>query len=421
MALDERLLARRMGQLPDSEAERLHGELGRLSTWWLADPVLDRLRAIIGHEPGRNRSLLDGEFAVLFARIDGPEWLQPAFALPLRWADGHAADDPKLPAHLRALADRIRRAVLRSPTAALPTLHLGAGCPDLSRLDMPADSAGAVLYASLHCAMHRVAPCPTRTASAALGTLGLDSIAGIEAKTHAAARIGIAEIAIAPRQGFDAMRCAKDVRLIPVAGASGEAQLAYVASLLDAPPTRGSFEERRDWYNRTPGRGSVEKLDFYSSALVRDLADAIRKAGPVPELDTLILCAGRVVEPMLLAAESLRARRVILLHDDAGEASAAERSRPHFSRLTCRPQVELLPTGIGVGPERLDELLRERVRPDERLGIDITPGPKHIAIYLERFARAWNGTHPCRCSYITSDTRHGVAIYGERDRLVFLA
>lgn len=409
--------------LTDDELLGLDAVLGRLAVWWLSDASIARTEFIHG---GRRRpapSLLEGEFAVLFQRLADHSWLQPALALPLRWTLDRDADESWLPRQLRSLAIHVRE---RMPPAGAPLepgrfrLALGAGCPNLADLDMPADSAGAVLYAALRCAMHEVSPSMTSTASARLGTLGLEGVDGIDEKCIAAARIGITEVAVARAQETPRSPSNASVKLRPLSGVSITEQLAKLVEALDAPPYEGAFEQRRDWYNRMPPGGSEQHTRFYAASLVKDLASRIRDNSVPPDLDTLVLYAGRIVEPLLLAAETLRAERVILLHSDDGKESAPERSLALFAHLSRRPSIERVRLKRDATQRDVSVQLSQVLRHDERIGIDITPGPKDVAFYLERFARAWKGPHRCTCTYITSSTDNGRARYGVSDRLLIL-
>lgn len=409
--------------LTDDQLLGVDAALGRLSSWWLSDPCVERIRAIEGGRGRATPSLLDGEFAVLFQRITDRPWLQPAFAVPLRWTTDPGCDESALPSELQMLARHIRENMPRAGAPNHPTrfrLGIGAGCPSLADLDMPAESAGAVLYAALRCAMHAVSPSQRNTASAKLGALGIESVTGIEDKCRAAARIGIREIAVARTQPVDATRLSPAVTIRRLDGASISEQLANLTTALDAPPTEGTFEQRRDWYNRTPAGSTRLHSSFYAESLVRDFAHHIREKAAPPDIDTLVLFAGRIIEPLLLATETLRAERVILLHADDGEDSARERSLSLLRQLSRRPSIEPVRLQRYSDQRELHGLLHGLLHANERIGIDITPGPKDVAIYLERFARAWQGKHKCVCTYIASHTENGRGVWGVNDQLVVL-
>jgi len=409
----------------DDDVLELHARLGRLSSWWLDEDCLSRIRTIEGAASCPTPELLAGEFAVLLKGTISRAWLQPAFAVPMRWTSESDRDDPRLPTSFRQLAAQIRRIAadsMKSRTAsALQVdrffLVLGEGCPDLSAQKIPAESAGAAMYAALHCAVHAVQPDRTKTASATLTLFGLEPVDGIDEKARAASRLGITQLLVAADQKHSCGDGVDSLRIVHAAGATPNEQRAQLLELFDTPPYDAPYKARRDWYNRTPTR---RRSEFYAAQLVREIAERAREQVALPDLDTLVICAGRVVEPLLLAAEAMRANRVILLHFDQGEMSAIERSRPLFDYLTHKPQVESIPLHREIGQDALHALLRERLSPLERIGIDITPGPKDIAIYLERFSRAWTGTTPCSFTYITSHTDNGRAIYGELDRVVVL-
>jgi hypothetical protein len=268
--------------------------------------------------------------------------------------------------------------------------------------------------------MHGVSPSIQSTASARLGTLGLEGVDGIEEKCIAAARVGITEVAVARTQETPRSPSNAAVKLRPLFGGSITEQLANLVAALDAPPYEGTFEQRRDWYNRMPPGGSEQHTRFYAGSLVKDLASRIRENSAPPDLDTLVLYAGRIVEPLLLAAETLRAERVILLHSDDGKDSAPERSQELFAQLSRSPSIERVRLNRDATQHDVSAQLLQVLRHYDRIGIDITPGPKDVAFYLERFARAWKGPHRCTCTYITSSTDNGRARYGVSDRLLIL-
>jgi hypothetical protein len=423
MRIEPRFLDEISKSPSDHELGELHRRLGQLTAWWLHDDCVARLRASNGPGAVPAPTLLEGQFAVLFRRTLKRPWLQRAFALPLRWSNRVDSDDPRLPQELRDLADKVRRLTVGAGAAHEPKeffLELGDGCPDLSRLNMPAASAGAAMFAALHCAIHRVQPDRTKTASAELGIVGLEPVDGIEEKAHAAARLGIRELVVAPEQPEVRLEGCLDLEIRRLSGRTMDEHRAKLIEVFDAPPYGAPFEQQLDWYNRMPGRSSDTRTAFYTKCLVRNIAERARAAVELPDIDTLLLCAGRVVEPVLLAAEALRARRVLLLYMDAGDQSAAKRSEASFSELTMKPKVELVGIRRDIDALSLHSQLLGLLSPHESVGVDLTPGPKDIAIYLERFARSWTGHQPCACTYITSHTENGRAVYGKHDRIVML-
>lgn len=397
--------------------------LGRLAAWWLHDDARQR---VLGY-PGQDSllptpSLQKGEFLALFETKETAGWIDISFGIPLKWRRG-PVHDPRLPPSLRAVAETAPLTLnLDSERGEADSwkLHLGDGCPDLSGFDaneLPAESAGAIVHAALRCCLRGAVPALDVTASATIGAYGLTSVSGLDSKLRAARRLRMSRLFAAPSQEFTAV---PDIEVVRAKDVARSAQLDEIASALDAPPIDGSFEERRDWYNRMGGRASPERVRFYADHLVRDLAELLRLTSELPDLDTLVICAGRVVEPILLAAETMRAERVVLLHTDDGEASAAKQSTAYFRRLSRCPKVETLHIPRHASEPQLQALLHPMLRPEERVGVDVTPGPKDIAIYLERVCRNSNRSRPWICTYMTSHTENGRALYGVADRITVL-
>lgn len=397
--------------------------LGRLATWWLRSDAVQRINAYPGQESMlRTPSLQRGEFLALFETKETNGWIDVAFGIPLEW-QRDSTPDPRLPPSLRIVAADAPLSLTinkEREQASGWQLHLGAGCPDLSDFtsrELSAESAGAIVHAALRCCLRGATPALDVTASAAIGRYRLDTVDGLEPKLEVAKRLHVTRLFVASTQ---ANAAAPDVPVVRVRDSARSAQLEEIACALDAPPRDGSFEERRDWYNRMSGRGGVDRERFYAESLVHDLAERLRSTRQLPDLDTLVICAGRVVEPILLAAETMRAERVIILREDDGEHSATNRSTEYFGQLTRHPAFETLHIPRHSSEAALHELLRGALRVDERVGVDITPGPKDIAIYLERFCRAWTGSAACTCTYLTSHTENGRALYGVADRITVL-
>jgi hypothetical protein len=397
--------------------------LGRLATWWLDDAAVQRVRGYPGQESLlQPPSLRRGEFLALFETKATGGWIDDAFGLPLEWRR-ETMPDPRLPASLREVAATAPRTLTSDKERTESDswrLYLGEGCPDLSDFipcELPAESAGAIVHAALRCCIRGAMPALDVTASAAIGPYGIDVVSGLDSKLNAARRLCVKRLFVAPAQEYTKVA---DVNVVPTKEVARSAQLDEIACALDAPPVDGSFEERRDWYNRTAGQGSPNRVSFYAEYLVRDLAALLRATSELPDLDTLVICAGRIVEPILLAAETMRAERVILLHTDDGEDSATNRSTAYLQQLSRSPRVETVHFPRHATESQLHALLHGALREDERVGVDITPGPKDIALYLERLCRNWKGLAPCTCTYMTSHTENGRALYGVSDRITVL-
>ncbi len=390
--------------------------LGRLASWWISDAARDRIRQLPGlfdllHEP----VIEAGEFVALFETVANSAAVAPAFGIPLRWELRERGDD-RLPQGLKALEHGARESIVAQAArdqANSWKLCLGEHCPSLSWIDRHAfscESAGAIVYATLRCALRGVTPAQTRTASATIGAYGLTAVDGLPVKLDAAKRLGIETVYTAPVQPQP--KAQSTPTLQAVAGNGLEAQLESLTGELDAPPWDADYEVRLAWYNRSK---SADRADFYARSLLPQLADRLRTQFTGSDVDTLVVAAGRQAEPVLLSASLYRAQRVVLLY----EHDSLKPYHEHFKRNPL-PQ-GFHPIQISYRDDTLDlaATLGPHMTEGCRVGVDITPGPKHVAVQLDRWAREMFPAQS-QVTYILSGSDEKGQKIGDEDRVIFL-
>jgi hypothetical protein len=292
--------------------------LGRLAGWWMTESAFARLP---GEFP-RQCTLRAGEFVVLLERTVPSAVISEGLALPMRWIEA-PAHDARLPAGLRALAERVATASDGVGPRRL-SLALGDDCPDLSKLRLGPESAGAMLAATLEIARLGAQPDPFVTASAEwMGAESLRTVDGLGAKCAAAARLGLRALWVAPTQDLgsldmSAIKVAIKVAQLPES--SGSDQLNALIGELDARPNASSLDAACAWYHRNRNRKGPkagEARDFYCSELAPRLATNARACagvGQLPtQLDALVVVATGAPS-VAFAAAYLRPKRVFVVY-----------------------------------------------------------------------------------------------------------
>jgi hypothetical protein len=283
--------------------------LGRLAGWWIAETAFARLPS----DFPRECTLRPGEFAVLLERTVPSAVIAEGLALPLRWVEG-SSHDARLPAGLRTLADR----VVSGGDGIAPrrlVLALGDDCPDLSKLRLGAESAGAMLAATFQIAGLGADLDPWVTASAEWSHDGqLRPVQGLVPKQRAAARIGIRTIFVAPAQD-PTTDPASPPELRTLAGRSSREQLAELVVALDARPSPESLDAALRWYHRNRRIESRERLarNFFCTELAHRLAARLPLPLPPDPGRRMVVISTRQSEGAAFAVATLRPRQVLVI------------------------------------------------------------------------------------------------------------
>jgi hypothetical protein len=304
----------------DRALEQGAAALQRLRGWWLSGPALERLAI----SPPRDADPRSGEFIVLLARTTPSPVISDGLALPLRWVR-KSQHDRKLPRALRELADRIR-ASSREPEAGEFRLTLGDACPDLSWCEIGAESAGAMLSATLRIAVADALPDALVSASAEwTGEQCLRPVDGLSAKCEIAARLGLRAVWVAPTQEeLAAPGRAVAVHRLP--GEKAHDQIDALVVELDAKPPPSNLAAACAWYHRNRARKGDREREaraYYCRELAARLASHARTADEparrTAQVETLIVIA--TGQPSAaFAAAFLQPKRVFIAHtqDDQG-------------------------------------------------------------------------------------------------------
>ena len=412
-----------LGALSDRDLEHSAFTLQRLAAWWLSEDAKARLRALPGcGELLGSERLEPGEFAALFERLSGSPNIADAFALPLTWV-ADRAHDARLPHGLRELAEAAVQSLRAATKDGAPRefgLVLGEHCPDLSNINLTCESAGAIVYATLRCVAAGFEYSQETTASAVVNPQGMSDVRGLVAKAAAAQRLGVRTIAIAHTQHraeHSTMEAFK-----PIIGRTLDEQIAAIVGLLDAPPVNGEYDVRLQWYDRALKRHDSRMHWFYARCFVQDIALRARERTAPQPIDTLILVAGKRIEPILLATEILRPTRVIVLDEHDRPDSAFARCQADFNFMTGAPTLEFLRIPRELSSiAQLSAVLEPVLTLAERVGVDYTSGPKDAAFFLDGWARSRRSDHSCAKTYIRSASDGDRMTYGVREVVITFA
>ena len=319
-------------RVPDLARRRGYHALGRLAAWWLRDEVLRDL----GKDVSAVNDLRPGEFVVLLMRSRTSEAVHEGLALPLRWKPTRRKD-PRLPRRLGELAVRIEGAPRKEvSTQGDFRLYLGDDCPDLSGIDVAAESAGAMLAATLEAARLSAELDATVTATASWGGTDLGPIDGLAAKVAAARRLGLTRVFVSrfqyPIEDTDAGFVAR------LEGKTATEQVHALMLALDAPPHSGSLDARCEWYHRHSQNAAERQraTRFFCTSLAADLAERQRheRRTTLLQPERLVVIASGRAESAVFATCMHRPAEVLLLHE-ASEQGAEFASRTRSALLEC--------------------------------------------------------------------------------------
>jgi hypothetical protein len=358
-------------RVTDLARRRGYTALGRLAAWWLRD---DALRAL-GKDVSAVNDLRPDEFVVLLMRSRPSDTVHEGLALPLCWKPTRKKD-PRLPRRLAELADRIEGA----PRAAADKhgdfrLYLGDDCPDLSEIDIASESAGAMLAATLESARLSAELDATVTATASWGATDLGPIDGLSAKVAAARRLGLTRVFVSR---FQYPIDAADAELVArLEGKNATEQVHALLLALDAPPAKGSFDARCEWYHRHARSASsrARAQSFFCSSLAAELAerDRLGRHEPLARPDRLVVIASGRAESAVFAACLHRPTELMVLHESSAQGEG----------FAAQTRAALLSCGIAA---RLE--LRAMARPEAGFDAFLHSARQHLSASAADSSRA---------------------------------
>ena len=379
--------------------------LERLAAWWIREEVLADLGQCDASAIGELRA---GEFVLLLKREGLSSVVHEGLAIPVRWKQG-AKSDQRLPRSLAQLAATIAKSTTNNASPSF-SLALGEDCPDLSAIDIAAESAGAMLAATLEAARLGAALDATVTASAVWGGSDLGPVDGLNAKIAAAKRLKLTRVFVSRFQfPIDACDSELSERL---EGKNQQQQVQTLVLALDAPPLLGSFDDRCTWYHRqaqhAASRARVQK--FFCTSLVRDLVERDRSANRPAHArpETLVLVGSGRPESAVFATHIHNPLKVIVLHErgDSGlkyaeQTRSALRDSMHEARVELSPWAPLNTDFETLADAAVTLMRASHGQHPASMHIDLTGGTTKMKFALAQAARRFGSR-----SFVIDQTDH---------------
>jgi len=418
--LDWNQLRRRLSQpldrLSQYAATELLMRLDRLARWCLNPKVL-RLAAEDDAIPEDYRAewrqtprlpATHGACWVLFAadsRLALP-LLRPAFALPLRWAEGQR-HSPRLPAALQSLAADV--------AASFPGnrrldgdgwgLQLAEELGDVDLSDMPVEchSGWAALAAGLLVAAEGGTPDPQVGATGSWDDRrGIQPVAGLKPKLDWAAEFSVRAFFVPSVQAEEAAQLASGLEIgrLQMGEREPRRALAELALRLETPPPPprnpddvAALERCIDYYSRRP-RGRPGTTQFYWTHLLPTITQRcrsqVRSEFAACRPMRMVTIVSGSPELVLLAARALDVRHCLLLYTPDPD--------PRRDQTGAMQMVQQLLEADGrqglPQPFRDDPTLQQEIpaavrqfaegQPPESLVLDLTPGNKWMTWAADR-------------------------------------
>lgn len=395
----ERLRRVARGILADDPASCAHAvrELGPLSVC-LTPQVLDQAARHPSRPPWVKPSqfVADDEIRILIAWREPPEFpLRPAFPLPLRWRRG--ADDPGLPESLLDLAQGIRSTMGIEEFGLCRSTAFETIDMSLAGLQLGSESAWPALCAQLCLRRQNLRNRPEVTATAIFdpneGPRPVER-GSLTSKVEAAADAGVTWLFVAPADRRKAESAAGQRLNIGVLNASTAPMemLEPMLAVLEAPPGPGSPLERRiEYYQHLHPWNREGAQDYYVDQLLGELVRRCADTHAVKFRDlrggTLVSMLSTNPENLLFSVAVLRPRRLLALHSDASGPDHARVRRILEHEELRETEVECRSFGSMDDDSylsRIHELLQSVGDAQGPLVLDVTPGPKPVAILMTR-------------------------------------
>ncbi|TVP94679.1 MAG: hypothetical protein EA381_19725 [Planctomycetaceae bacterium] len=257
-------------------------------------------------------------------------FLEPAFPLPLRWADGQQDNDPRLPESIRECADRVRTTLGASlndkdaKEAARYRIWFREpmeGWPDLQSLVFPAGSAFASLALGFFSLLNRVTPFESTWASVQWDDLLLP-VEDLGKKVDAALRWQAKSFYVAAKQSLDDLNDEQMaiVRRLPNKPGSPSVGLGdyFVAGLVE--PDASDAEACLAYHAAIREVDPLEAAKYYLKVLFRHIARKCRErvfvgAGGSEDLPSvMVTIVTHQIEPVTAIIGVLGIRKVLLLY-----------------------------------------------------------------------------------------------------------
>lgn len=378
---------------------------GGYCRWWLQEEILARhLRQELQELPAPTLADLPtrpgGCWIVMVnpAQSDYP-YLRPVFLVPLVWQRGGQQQESRLPSPLRQLAERIRQETrLTGWQLGFPDNQEFQNT-DLRKLDdWTWDSGWAALTAGLLLADAGIRPKPQVWASAVLDSQGhLKPISNPREKIAYAQELGATHFFL-PDTQLDTVQRDLPSGRISLASIDKRTETDKPASILKSylqelrfkPSPTDSFEERRQFYMQPFQWNGEDRIEYYRSHLLNDVAQRVRDLLP-PELQKgptqLVSIVSGSPELVWLTAKAIQATQCLLLCTELPKAPDAIRcgfddpSTVEFAKFPEDPDEEMI--------REMARLLNKFVQqgPQVSLVIDTTPGQKRMSWALQHIAR----------------------------------
>jgi hypothetical protein len=354
--------------------------------------------------------------------------LKPAFVLPLQW-QCQPEHDRRLPARLKELADRVRRALnqayrdeeyLRWRLYMHPNFAISETTPDFSGLDeqLRFESGWLALAGGLYLARHNGQPSEHVWASARWDEeKGILRVGHLVEKLELAQEYGVRQFYIPDEQINEVPELFQGM-VKPIRQGTNRLQevldnYVYALDVRPAcpPSNEESFQRCRDWYLRQPS----PDLRYYCTCLLPYLLPRLQRqrrsdyADCQPEVLVTVLSHSWNLIPLI--AHTFEVKRCVVLVT-AGDERTHHYSEPVRQFLNAfERRVELIECEFY--EERMEENFgaleiweHYRQRP-EKILVDMTPGKKLMTLHLYRSA-----PRGCWLVYVNTEQRQNRPVPG---------
>ena len=367
--------------------------LGELAPWWLSAKTIEQAAEYTGTRLRHDQAPVLGRCAVLIVSTgETPH----AVALPLRWK-ADTTDDPRLPARLCSLADRVRIQLT------LPTwgLHLDLPHTDLSGFTaLSFDSGWAPLAIGLSLAGQAIKSNPKSWATGAWNnrTGGVDQVDRLEAKLHRAHELSANSFIVPPANANPARQFSARMTPSPevvVLDASQQVSNALKPALVHAgvaPTLDEPLEERLAYRHFILDRS--RNNEYYAKVLCPTLADLVRERSARPEVpnkfDLLVTFGSANTDQIALASRTYQVRNVVILHTKEYRRQC-EQAAQWLQEIQINAELVTFAKKTSYS-ETYDELKAHlqpqlrKVQEPNQLVFDLTPGQRPMAASLEDLA-----------------------------------
>jgi len=190
------------------------------------------------------------------------------------------------------------------------------------------------------------------------------------------------------------------IEIVSIKHGAPEEQLRDISAHFDAPPFNGSLAECFAWYHRARSVDQSSRVNFFAKELAPHIAKRLREASCAAQCDTLVLTDTLdFPELALVAAELHAARRIVVIElPSSGSSNRGVNARMKVSEAlqkygdgleVCAVTIERHATAEAIA-EQLSSLLTA----SDRIGVDLTTGPKDLALQLAAWHEARGRLRP---------------------------